>query len=283
MANEISVERRPGGVALLTLNAPERRNALTVAMADELVAACEALDADPEVGAVVVRGEGGFFCAGGDRATLDAAGRDPADPEVYAGLGAVYRSFARVGELEAPTVAAVRGGAVGAGLNLMLATDLRIVARDAKVISGFLPIGLHPGGGHGALLGRTGAREAAAAMALFGERIDGERAAALGLAWLAVDDGDVEETAIELATAREPTRSWPAAPPPRCAPSSARRRSRGRRRSSWSAPRRCGRCAGRRSARPPVPPPRAPCPCPSRARGAPRGRSRPSRRWPSRR
>lgn len=200
MTTEISVERRPGGVALLTLNAPERRNALTVAMAEQLVAACETLDSDHEVGAVVVRGEDGFFCAGGDRSTLDAAGRDPADPEVYAGLGAVYRSFARVGELEAPTLAAVRGGAVGAGLNLMLATDLRVVARDAKIISGFLPIGLHPGGGHGALLGRTGVREAAAAMALFGERIDGERAAELGLAWCAVDDGDVEEAAIELAT-----------------------------------------------------------------------------------
>src|SRR5215218_5022323 len=199
MTGEISVERRDAGVALLTLNAPERRNALTVAMAEELVAACDALDGDAAVGAVVVRGEGGFFCAGGDRATLDSAGRDPADPEVYAALGAVYRSFARVGELQGPTVAAVRGGAVGAGLNLMLATDLRIVARDAKVISGFLPIGLHPGGGHGALLGRTGSREAAAALSLFGERMDGERAAALGLAWAAVDDAVVEETAVELA------------------------------------------------------------------------------------
>jgi enoyl-CoA hydratase len=198
MANEISVERRDG-VAVLTLDAPKRRNALTLAMAEELLAACDELDADRGVGAVVVRGEGGFFCAGGDRATLDAAGRDPADPEVYAGLGAVYRSFARVGELEAPTIAAVRGGAVGAGLNLMLATDLRVVARDARVISGFLPIGLHPGGGHGALLGRTGAREAAAAMELFGEPIDGEHAAALGVAWCAVDDGDVDQTAIGLA------------------------------------------------------------------------------------
>jgi enoyl-CoA hydratase len=198
MGHEISIERR-GGVALVSLNAPDRRNALTVAMAEELVEACEELDSDREVGAVVVRGEGGFFCAGGDRGTLEAAGRDPADPEVYAGLGAVYRSFARVGELEAPTVAAVRGGAVGAGLNLMLATDLRVVARDASIISGFMPIGLHPGGGHGALLGRTGAREAAAAMALFGERIHGERAAELGLAWTAVDDADVEPTAIELA------------------------------------------------------------------------------------
>ena len=265
MANEISVERRDG-VALLTLNAPERRNALTVSMAEELVAACEALDADREVGAVVVRGEGGFFCAGGDRATLDAAGRDPAGPEVYAGLGAVYRSFARVGELEAPTVAAVRGGAVGAGLNLMLATDLRVVARDAKVISGFIPIGLHPGGGHGALLGRTGAREAAAAMALFGERIDGEGAAPRGPAggrprgpgrgggapppprphW--ASPGAPSTTA----TSRRRPSSWRPAPPPipsspaarrpRCEPCSALRRSPGRPRSSWSGRRRCGPC-----------------------------------------
>ncbi len=197
--SEVAVERHGDGVAVLSLDAPERRNALTVAMADELVAACEELDADSSVGAVVVRGAGGFFCAGGDRATLAEAGHDPAAPETYAGIGAVYRSFARVGELEPPTVAAVRGGAVGAGLNLMLATDLRIVGREARIVSGFLPIGLHPGGGHSALLGRTGAREAAAALALFGERIDGARAAELGLAWAAVDDEDVEGTALELA------------------------------------------------------------------------------------
>jgi enoyl-CoA hydratase len=197
--SEVAVERQDGGVALLTLDAPERRNALTVAMAAELVAACEELDADGSVGAVVVRGAGGFFCAGGDRATLAEAGRDPAAPATYAALGGVYRSFARVGELEPPTIAAVRGGAVGAGLNLMLATDLRVVAREARIVSGFLPIGLHPGGGHSALLGRSGAREAAAALELFGERIDGARAAELGLAWAAVDDDDVEATALELA------------------------------------------------------------------------------------
>lgn len=195
---EVRLERE-GGVAVLTLDAPERRNALTAGMSAELVAACEQADADPEVGAVVVRGEGGFFCAGGDRATLAAAGRDPAAPETFAGLGAVYRAFQRVGELEPPTVAAIRGGAVGAGLNLALATDLRIVARDAALVSGFLPIGIHPGGGHGALLGRTGSREASAALALFGERIDGARAAELGLAWAALDDEEVEPAALELA------------------------------------------------------------------------------------
>jgi enoyl-CoA hydratase len=197
--SEIAIERSGDGVATVTLDAPGRRNAITAAMAAELVAACEELDADASVGAVVVRGAGGFFCAGGDRATLAEAGRDPAAPETYAALGTVYRSFARVGELEVPTIAAVRGGAVGAGLNLMLATDLRVVAREARIVSGFLPIGLHPGGGHGTLLGRMGTREAAAALALFGESIDGVRAAELGLAWAAVEDEDVEATALELA------------------------------------------------------------------------------------
>lgn len=197
---EVNLERADG-VATLILDAPDRRNALTLSMARELAAACDEIDADASVGAVVVRGSGGYFCAGGDRQTLAEAGRDPAAPEAWEGIGDVYRSFARVGELQPPTIAAIRGGAVGAGVNLAFATDLRVVANDAKIISGFLPIGLHPGGGHGVLLGRTGIREAAAAMALFGERIDGARAAELGLAWAAVEDDEVEAKAAELAAA----------------------------------------------------------------------------------
>ena len=195
--SDVTIER-DGNVAVLRLTAADRRNALTVEMAADMIAACEAIDADAGIGAVVVTG-GAYFCAGGHRDMLAAAGRDPAAPEAFAGLTTVYRSFARVGELVPPTVAAVRGGAVGAGLNLMLATDLRIVATGAHVISGFLPIGLHPGGGHGALLGRTGAREATAAMALFGEAIDGTRAAELGLAWRALPDEEVEPHALALA------------------------------------------------------------------------------------
>ena len=199
MPTEIRLDR-DGGVATITLDAPERRNALTLDMARGLVEACEEIDSDPSIGAVVVTG-GGFFCAGGDRQTLAEAGRDPATPDAWDGIGLVYRSFARVGELEPPTVAAIRGGAVGAGVNLAFATDLRVVATDAKIVSGFLQIGLHPGGGHGVLLGRTGQREAAAAMAMFGQGIDGARAAALGLAWKALDDAEVEPAARELAAA----------------------------------------------------------------------------------
>ena len=196
---EIVLERREDGVAVLTLDAPARRNALTVEMAEALTAACEAIDADASVGAVVVRGEGGYFCAGGDRATLAEAGRDPAEDERFRGMSAIYRSFARVGELEPPTVAAIRGGALGAGLNLALATDLRVVADDAKLLSGFIPIGLHPGGGHTALLGRLGSRETAAARTLFGERLTGAQAVERGLAWAAVPDAEVDAAALALA------------------------------------------------------------------------------------
>lgn len=188
-----------GGIAVLTLRAPERRNALTPDLAAAMVEACEAIDADASVGAVVVCGEGRSFCAGGDRETLAAAGRDPADPATFAGMGAIYRAFARVGELEPPTIAAVRGHAVGAGLNLAMATDLRIVGEAAKLVSGFLPIGLHPGGGHSALLSRAGGRETANAMELFGVAITGAEAVQRGLAWAAVPEDEVEPLALELA------------------------------------------------------------------------------------
>lgn len=190
---------RDGGIAILTLDAPARRNALTVEMSAAMIARCDEIDADPTIGAVVVRGEGAYFCAGGERATLAGAGEDPAHPDRFEALGTIYEAFHRVGRLQAPTVAAVRGGAVGAGLNLMFATDLRVVARDATLLSGFLPIGLHAGGGHGALLGRTGARETAAALMLFGERLSGEQAVDAGLAYAAVDADEVDARALELA------------------------------------------------------------------------------------
>lgn len=188
-------------MAVITLAAPERRNAFTPGMVRELLAACEEVDGDRSVGAAVIQAEGDSFCSGAHRALLAASARDPAEPANYEALGLTYRAFMRVGELQVPTVAAVRGHAVGAGVNLMLATDLRIVAEDARIITGFRRIGLHPGGGHFTLLGRSGSRETAAALGLFGVEIDGRRAAAIGLAWEAVVSGQVEARALELAGA----------------------------------------------------------------------------------
>lgn len=186
-------------VAVVTLDAAERRNALTPGMAQELILAFEEVDARPEVGALVVRAVGQSFCAGGDIATLAAAGQDPAEPAAYAGMSTIYDSFYRLGQVAVPTVAAVRGSAVGAGMNLLLAADIRIIARDARLLCGFLKRGMHPGGGHFVLLSRLIGREAAAAMALFGEEINGLRAVELGLAWESLDDAAIEDRAREVA------------------------------------------------------------------------------------
>jgi enoyl-CoA hydratase len=187
------------GVAVVTLDAPERRNALSPEMAAELVATIDAIDADPEVGSLLLQARGQSFCAGGHRSTLDDAGDDPSADGSWKDIGAIYESFFRVGHAAVPSVAAVRGAAVGAGVNLVMATDLRVMATDAKLLSGFGRLRLHPGGGHFSLLNRQGARETAAAMGLFHEELDGTRAAEVGLAWIATAEDEVEPTAMKLA------------------------------------------------------------------------------------
>ena len=194
------------GIATITIDSPKTRNALNPVSSRQLVEICDEVAADRSIGAAIVRGGGGTFCSGAEREVLARAGEDPADPERFAELGAVYDAFVRVGSLPVPTIAAVRGAAVGAGVNLLLATDLRIVATDARILAGFTRIGIHPGGGHFTLLGRLVGREAAAAIGLFGAEVSGARAAELGLAWEAVDAEDVDARARELATsvARDP-------------------------------------------------------------------------------
>lgn len=193
------------GVATIVVNSPEVRNGLTPQMGRDLVACCDDIDADPAIGAAVVRGAGGTFCSGADRRTW-VPGADQAEDGTFQETSAVYRAFVRVGALAVPTIAAVRGSAVGAGINLMLATDLRVVATDARILAGFLKIGLHPGGGFFTIAGRSAGREATAAMGLFSEEITGSRAAEIGLAWAAVPDEQVEAKARRLAAsaARDP-------------------------------------------------------------------------------
>jgi len=179
------------GVAVVTLAAPRRRNALTVPLGDELVAAFDAIEADPSVGAVVVTGEPPAFCAGADLSHLGASRRD--------GLRRIYEGFLRVGRSPLPTVAAVNGAAVGAGVNLALACDLIVTGRSARIDTRFLQLGLHPGGGHTWMLRRRVGPQAAAAMVLFGEVLDGDAAERVGLAWRCVPDDELAGAARELA------------------------------------------------------------------------------------
>jgi enoyl-CoA hydratase len=185
-------------VAVISLEAHSRRNALSVAMAEDLIAAVERADADDSIGALVLTG-GPTFCAGADRDVMRANSNDPSLDANYRAIETIYSSFVRVAAARVPTVAAVRGAAIGGGLNLAMATDIRIVGHEARIVSGFASLGLHPGGGHFVLLHSLAGREAAAALGVFGDEIDGRRAVELGLAWKAVDDREVDDVALAYA------------------------------------------------------------------------------------
>ena len=180
-------------VALITVNDPDRRNALTEEMSARLRAAVEQAEADPDVHAVVVTGAGKAFCAGADLSALGAAGGGAAE----AGLQRLYDGFMAVGNCRLPTIAAVNGAAVGAGLNLALAADVRIAGPGALFDARFQKLGLHPGGGATWMLQRAVGPQVARAALLFGMRFDAESAVRFGLA-LSVADDPVA-AALELA------------------------------------------------------------------------------------
>ncbi|MHB8466050.1 MAG: enoyl-CoA hydratase [Acidimicrobiales bacterium] len=179
-------------VAVVTVSDPDKRNALTPPMIDELVAAMDRLEADPGVGAVVITGAPPAFCAGAD---LSHLGGKPAE----GGLRGIYEGFLRVGRSPLPTVAAVNGSAVGAGMNLALCCDVRVAGRRAKFDTRFVQLGLHPGGGHTWMMRRTMGPQAALATVLFGEVLDGEAAERAGLVWRCVDDDALLASAATLA------------------------------------------------------------------------------------
>src|SRR3954466_9594400 len=162
-------------VATVTLNDPDKRNAISPAMVDAIAETFDALEADEGVGAVVVTGAPPAFCAGADLSHLGGSQQD--------GLRHIYEGFLRVARCPLPTLAAVNGAAVGAGMNLALACDVRLAARRAKFDTRFLQLGLHPGGGHTWMFHRIAGPQATAAAVLFGEVLDGEAAERCGLVW----------------------------------------------------------------------------------------------------
>ena len=181
-------------VAVLTLNDPDKRNAVTLAMNDEIIGALDEWESDDGIGALVVTGAPPAFCAGADLSDL-LADQGPA------GMRKVYDGFLRIAHCPIPTIAAVNGAAVGAGFNMVLACDIVIAARQkARFDSRFLQIGLHPGGGHTWRLRSITSRQTALAMVLFGEVIGSEQALDLGLVWKVVDDADLLDACLTLAT-----------------------------------------------------------------------------------
>ncbi len=179
------------GVGWLTLNNPSERNTLTAAMVSSIVAAMDAFEADDGVGAVVVTGAGSAFCAGADLGNLQTATGES--------LGNIYEGFLRVARSPLPTLAAVNGAAVGAGMNLALGCDVRLASTRARFDTRFLQIGLHPGGGHTWMQLRTVGLQATMAAVVFGQVLDGAEAARVGLVYRCVEEGELADRAQEFA------------------------------------------------------------------------------------
>lgn len=172
--SDLVLTRVDDRVAVITVNDPERRNAVTADSSAALRAAVESAEADPDVHAIVVTGAGKAFCAGADLTALGSA--------TETGLRVIYDGFLAVAQCSLPTIAAVNGPAVGAGLNLALAADVRIAGPDALFDPRFQKLGIHPGGGATWMLQRAAGVEVARAALLFGMRFDADAAVRHGLA-----------------------------------------------------------------------------------------------------
>jgi enoyl-CoA hydratase len=188
----------------LTLNNPDRRNSIDAEMRDALADAIAEVAADRQARTLVVTGAGSAFCAGADLpAMFGETGRSV--QEIRADLHRIYDSFLRILALPIPTIAAVHGPAVGAGLNLALACDNRVVGPDARLIASFTRIGLHPGGGCSWFLTRALGPERALQLLLDGGTVDGPEAVRIGLAGTLADD--------PVAVAHERAERWAALDP----------------------------------------------------------------------
>jgi enoyl-CoA hydratase len=196
----ISVDRTRAGVLMARLDRPERLNALSLEMFDDLVALQRDVDADPAIRVLVLTGTGRAFCAGLD---LDVAA------ELNALPGTVMlekqehwaRAVTGFATMDTPVVAAVNGAAAGAGMGIALACDVRIAAASTRFNAAFVRIGLSGGDvGTSYLLPRLVGLGRATEILLTGRFVDADEALRIGLVTDVVDDGDLLDRACETAT-----------------------------------------------------------------------------------
>jgi enoyl-CoA hydratase/carnithine racemase len=193
------------GVAWITLNRPERMNAISVALSGELEKAIVELGNDPNVTVIVIRGAERNFCAGGDFDEVELLRSKGPDAlrELFAAFRCACEAIARV---EVPVVAAVEGVAMAGGFELMQASDIALVSEDARIADNHIKFGMVPGGGSTQRLARLVGRQQALGLLLSGDRISGADAVRLGLAYRSFpqpefDDG-VRRFATDLAARR---------------------------------------------------------------------------------
>lgn len=191
MLMSLIILERSEGVATLTLNNPAERNTMTAELVSDIKQAMDEIEADQTIGAIIVTGAAPAFCAGANLGNLAEADGES--------LTKIYEGFLRIARTPLPTIAAVNGAAVGAGMNLALCCDVRIAAVRAKFDTRFLQIGLHPGGGHTWMFRNIAGPQATMAAVVFGEILDGHEAQRVGLVYKCVPDDELMATARVMA------------------------------------------------------------------------------------
>ena len=193
VADDLLVARRDG-VHVLTLNRPDRLNALTVSLHAALMEALEAAETDPECRAILLHGAGRGFCAGQDLTEV-APGADLGET-----LDRRFNPLIRkLHAIAKPVVCAVHGVAAGAGANLALACDIVLAAQSARFLQAFIRLGLLPDAGGTWALPRLAGPARARAMAMLGEPVEAPQAEQWGLIWRAVPDEQLMREAERLA------------------------------------------------------------------------------------
>jgi len=191
------------GVAILTMNRPEARNALSQPMLGALLEALPRLAADPDVGAIVITGAGGAFCAGGDVkgfAATDGGANHGRSPEQAAHALRQSMEVSRwLHDMPKITIASIPGAAAGAGLSIALACDFRIAARGAKITTAFAKVGLSGDFGGTYFLTQLVGSAKAKELYLLSDVILAEEAERIGMVNSAVDPRELEAETMALA------------------------------------------------------------------------------------
>jgi len=195
----LRVDKRDDGVVVLTLALPDRRNAMTAELTATWGSTIAGLRGDRSVRCIVVTGEGTAFCAGGDLSWI-AESPDLNVDAIRDRMLPFYRTWLSIRELEAPSIAAINGHAVGAGLCLALACDIRYAARTAKLSAPFTQLGMHAGMAATYLLTEAVGTAAARDLLLTGRAVTGEEALRLGLVSGVYDTEELLDAAMAAAS-----------------------------------------------------------------------------------
>ena len=186
-------------VGVVTLNRPEARNALTMEMKQALARVLPELAANEDVGAVLLTGAGGAFCAGGDTKRMAADGAPPSPEARKRQLRWEHEAPRMLFRMEKPTLAALPGAAAGAGLGLALACDLRVMADSALITTAYVKLGLSGDYGVSWFLTRLVGHAKAREIMFTGEKVGAEECLALGITNRVVPAAALEKHALDLA------------------------------------------------------------------------------------